>query len=38
MTPQSGEQRTGLHILPNISRSKGSHTMKFGQVTEYNIE
>ena len=24
------------HILPNISRSKSSHTMKFGQLTEYN--
>ena len=38
MTTQPGKQRTGLHILPNISRSKGNHTMKFGQVIEYNIE
>ena len=25
-----------LNILPNISRSKGNQTMKFGQVIEYN--
>ena len=25
-----------IHILPNISRSKGSQTMKFGQLIEYN--
>ena len=23
--------------MPNISRSKGDYTMKFGQLTEYNI-
>ena len=25
-----------LHILPNISRSKGNQTMKFGQLIEYS--
>ena len=25
-----------IHILPNISRSKNSQTMKFGQVIEYS--
>ena len=25
-----------IHILPNISRSKGNQTLKFGQVIEYN--
>ena len=25
-----------IHILPNISRSKGNQTIKFGQVIEYN--
>ena len=25
-----------IHILPNISRSKGNQTMKLGQVIEYN--
>ena len=24
-------------MLPNISRSKGNHTMKFGQLIEYNM-
>ena len=27
----------GKHILPNISRSKGKQTIKFGQLIEYNI-
>ena len=26
-----------IHILPNISRSKGNQTMKFDQLIEYNI-
>ena len=26
-----------MHILPNISRSKGNHRMKFSQLIEYNI-
>ena len=25
-----------IHILPNISRSKGSQTLKLGQLIEYN--
>ena len=25
-----------IHILPNISRSKGNQAMKLGQVTQYN--
>ena len=25
-----------MHILPNISRSKGNQTFKFGQLIEYN--
>ena len=37
MTSQSWKQATSIHILPNISRSKGHQTMKFGQLTEYNI-
>ena len=27
-----------IHILPNISRSKGNQTMKFGQLIEYNMK
>ena len=26
-----------IHILANISRSKGNQTMKFGQLIEYNM-
>ena len=25
-----------IHILSNTSRSKGNHTMQFGQLIEYN--
>ena len=27
-----------LHILPNISRSKGNQKIKFGQLIEYNMK
>ena len=27
-----------MHISPNISRSKGNHTMKLGQLIEYNTK
>ena len=30
MTSQPGEQTISMHVLPNVSRSKGSQTMKFG--------
>ena len=36
MTSQSGQQINAMHVLPNISRSKGHQTMKFGQLIEYN--
>ena len=36
MTSQHGSQTTAIHILPNISQSKGNQTMKFGQLIEYN--
>ena len=36
MTSQPGQQTIGIHILPNISRSKGNQAMKFGQLIEYN--
>ena len=26
-----------IHILPNISKSKGNQTMKFGQLIECNM-
>ena len=37
MTSQPGKQTIAIHVLPNISRSKGNQTMKFGQLTEYNM-
>ena len=37
MTSQLGKQTIAMHILPNIFRSKGNQTMKFGQLIEYNI-
>ena len=37
MTSQPGQQRIAIHILPNISRSKGNQTMKFGQLIDYNM-
>ena len=36
MTSQPGKQIIAIHILHNISRSKGNQTMKFGQFIEYN--
>ena len=35
MTPQPGSQTIAIHILLNISTSRGSQTMKFGQLLEY---
>ena len=37
MTSQPGLQAIAVHILPNISQSKGSQTIKFSQLIEYNI-
>ena len=36
MTLQSGLQTIALHILPDISQSKGNQTMKFGQLLKHN--
>ena len=36
MTPQTGQQIIKIHILSDISRSKGNRTVKFGQLIEYN--
>ena len=38
MMSQPGIKITAIHILPNISRSKGNQTMKFGQLIEYNYD
>ena len=37
MRSQSGQQTIVIHILPNILRSKGNQTVKFGQLIEYNM-
>ena len=36
MTSQSGSQTIAIHILLDISQSKGSQTIKFGKLIEYN--
>ena len=38
MTSQPKKQTVGIHILPNISRSKGNQAMKFDQLIEYNMK
>ena len=38
ITSQPGEETIAIHILPNISRSKGNQAMKFGQLIEYNMK
>ena len=38
MTSQPGQQTIIIHILPNISRSKGNQTIKFGQLIECNMK
>ena len=37
MTSQGGKQTIAIHILVNISRSKGNQAMKLGQLIEYNM-
>ena len=37
MTSHSGKKTIAIHILPNISISKGNQTIKVGQLLEYNI-
>ena len=37
MTSQPGQQTIAIHILPNITRSKGNQAIKFGQLIEYNM-
>ena len=34
MTLQPGKQTIAIHLLPNISRSKGNQTMKLGQFID----
>ena len=38
ITSQPGWQTIAIHILTNISRSKGNQSKKFGQLIEYNLK
>ena len=38
MMSQTGRQIITMHILANISRSKGSQKMKLGQLIENNMK
>ena len=37
MMPQPRKQAIPMHILPNISRSKGNQKMRYGQLIKYNM-
>ena len=37
ITSQPGKQTIAIHILPNISRSKGNQARKFDQLIKYNM-
>ena len=37
MTSQAKQQVITINIFPNISRSKGNQTMKFGLLIDYNM-
>ena len=37
MTTQPGKQTIAIHILTNISKSKGNQAMKFSQLVEHNM-
>ena len=37
MTSQPGNQTIAVHILPNISRSRGNQIMKLGQLIDHNM-
>ena len=34
----TGQQTITLHVLPNISRSKGNQAIKFGQLIQYSVK
>ena len=37
MTSQPWKQTIAIHVLPDISRSKGNQAMEFGQLVAYNM-
>ena len=38
MTSETGQQAITIHRLPDISKTNGSQTMKFGQLIEFNMK
>ena len=38
MTWEIGKETITIHILPNISRTKGNQSMKLSQLLEYNMK
>ena len=34
----TGQQTITLHVLPNISRSKGNQAIKLGQLIQYSVK
>ena len=38
MTSHTGTQVIVIHILPNISRRKGNHTIKFSHLITYKVK
>ena len=36
MASQPGSQAIAIHILPDMSQSKGNQATQFGQLIEYN--
>ena len=38
MKSSTGKQTIAIYMFPNISRSKGKQTIKFGQLIEYNMK
>ena len=37
MSSQAGQQIITIHILPNMSKSKGNQPIKYKQLIEYNV-
>ena len=37
MMPSTGNKIIIIYILPNISKSNGTQTMKIGQLMEHNV-
>ena len=38
MKSKTGQQMIAIHLLSRNSRGKSNHTMKFGQLIEYDMK